>query len=663
VAVTATIAVASCAVVWRQRDEWSSIMKQRRALLLKEELVFWLCFGAFLAVRLGNPDLWHSSMGGEKPMDFAYLNAIVRSEAFPPYNPWFAGGYINYYYFGFVLVGALVKLTGIVPQVAYNLAVPTLFALTAGGAFSVAYAAAAAMRSGAPAGQRAQSRLWLRPFGCGIAAIVLVAVAGNLVEPSLVARAATGEPIPNWWWYWNATRAIPHALQEAPPITEFPFFAFLYGDLHAHMMALPYTLLALLLAVALVVPGPDDRASRRVPLATIGLLALTMGTLFVTNTWDYPTYLLVAVVALFARAWARREPGARVQIVAFEAMWPWLAIVVVGRLLFQPFFRHYSQAYGALDAWTGSRTPAMAYLSIHGLFLLVIASFAAVEATHFKRLARLDRSTVAIRLLVWTWVIVGAVLTVLVEFVVVRSDVGRMNTVFKFYFQVWVLWALAAAVGLQEIVSGWQERVEARRPAARLGALLWVTAFTVFVAAAAAYPVLAVPARWKDRFDPATGSTLDGQAYMRTAVHTERRTPFEMRWDLDAIRWIEKQIQGTPVILEAHMSEYRWGARISSNTGLPTILGWSWHQRQQHAALPPSVVTDRERDVEAIYSEPSAAAVLPLLDRYHVEYIYVGPLERIVYPTEGLAKFEAEADWFRQVYENPAVRIFRVIQK
>jgi hypothetical protein len=104
-------------------------IKRRKAYILQVEIIALAAFGAFLLVRLGNPDLWHLYFGGEKPMDFSYFNAVLKSETFPPYDPWFAGGVLNYYYFGFVIVGMPVKLLGITPSVAYNLILPMLFSL------------------------------------------------------------------------------------------------------------------------------------------------------------------------------------------------------------------------------------------------------------------------------------------------------------------------------------------------------------------------------------------------------------------------------------------------------------------------------------------------------------------------------------------------------
>ena len=127
------------ALAYLQRTELRVELKSRRTYFLIVEFLFLLFFLAFLVIRYGNPDLWHPWKGGEKPMDFSYFNAVLKSSSFPPFDPWYAGGYLNYYYYGFILVGVLVKFLGIVPSVAYNLILPTLFAMIAMGAFSLAW--------------------------------------------------------------------------------------------------------------------------------------------------------------------------------------------------------------------------------------------------------------------------------------------------------------------------------------------------------------------------------------------------------------------------------------------------------------------------------------------------------------------------------------------
>ncbi|HEU5103528.1 MAG TPA: DUF2298 domain-containing protein, partial [Roseiflexaceae bacterium] len=137
VAVMALLAIAT----WLLRARWAELIAFARArwrLLLLEEILFWCFFALALAIRWRNPDLWHPFLGGQKPMDLAYLTAIVRTPYFPAYDPWFAGGYINYSYFGFTLVATLIHLTGVVPAIAYNLAVPMCFAMTALGGFALA---------------------------------------------------------------------------------------------------------------------------------------------------------------------------------------------------------------------------------------------------------------------------------------------------------------------------------------------------------------------------------------------------------------------------------------------------------------------------------------------------------------------------------------------
>src|SRR3990170_1330773 len=224
-------------------------------------------------------------------MDFAYLNAVTKTTYFPPYDPWFAGGYLNYYYFGQVVVATLIKLSGVVPATAYNLAVPLLFACTVAGAFSVAFNLAAWAMPFVGRGRVVHpgtDRLRWGPIYCGLAAGLFVAVVGNLdglaqlldgfakvsgstFTSSLPGLAGlwntlaglyqvllAGKELPAFD-FWRSSRMMP----PTPNITEFPYFTFLFADLHAHLIALPFTLLSLGLALSIVLRGwgPGIRAA------------------------------------------------------------------------------------------------------------------------------------------------------------------------------------------------------------------------------------------------------------------------------------------------------------------------------------------------------------------------------------------------------------------
>src|SRR5438445_6159213 len=165
------VVAASVAATWPHRATFVAWLRKERRLLWVTEGVFLAACALFLWIRAANPDLWHPVFGGEKPMNFAYLNAVVKSAYFPPYDPWFAGGIINYYYFGFVLVAVPIKLTGIMPEIAFNLGEPTLFGALCVGAFSLAFALSLPLRG---------HLLRASAYVAGIAAAFLVGVFGNL---------------------------------------------------------------------------------------------------------------------------------------------------------------------------------------------------------------------------------------------------------------------------------------------------------------------------------------------------------------------------------------------------------------------------------------------------------------------------------------------------
>ncbi|UCH58908.1 MAG: glycosyltransferase family 39 protein [Anaerolineales bacterium] len=736
------LAVFGLLAAMRQKEELRQEWRSRRGYLLTVEGLFLLFFVFDLLIRIGNPDLWHPWKGGEKPMDFAYFNAVLKSTTFPPYDPWYAGGYLNYYYYGFMFVGVLVKFLGILPAVAYNLIIPTLFALIALGAFSLGWNLLAPRLS-----EIGNTRSpGISPYWSGLAAALGMAVLGNLgsvrmifqgyqrlVAPGGVIEGAglltrwgwtisgalrvlAGEALPYSLgdWYWIPSRAIP-APGDVEPITEFPFFTVIYADLHAHLFALPLALLALAFALSVVL----SRGRWSGWLSALGgfvLGGLAIGALRPTNTWDFYPYLALGSVALLYALTSYYRPGPHL-VRALRSVSPrtlaWLAgvaavmaLTALAHALFRPYTLWYGLGYGKISLWTGTHTSLAAYFTHWGLFLFLILSWMIWETRDwlastplsalrklrpYRGLIQLAVAVIAMLILIllyleasiawlvlplaaWAGVLLlrpglsdakrfvlflvgtGLVLTLMVEVIVLVGDVGRMNTVFKFYLQVWTLLAVCAAAAL-----GW---LLAALPRWYLGwRAAWQIVLVGLVFAASLYPLLGATAKVKDRIAEDAPHTLDGMAFMAYASYTDTWGPMDLSQDYQAIRWMQENVSGSPVIVEANLRElYRWGSRFSIYTGLPGVVGWEWHQQQQRALLPGGWVSDRIAEIDQFYTTTDPQEAIRFLRKYDVRYIVLGQQERGHYPGPGLAKFPAlEGSLWQAVYQDRDTIIYRVV--
>jgi uncharacterized membrane protein len=219
---------------------------------------------------------------------------------------------------------------------------------------------------------------------------------------------------------------------------------------------------------------------------------------------------------------------------------------------------------------------------------------------------------------------VSLALTLLVEFIVLLGDISRMNTVFKFYLEVWELFSISAAAGLAWLLA---EQVRWGRRW-RLG---WNFVLGFLVLGAALYPLAATPAKMKDRMTDLAPHTLDGMDFMPYADRGELGERFSLESEYHAIRWMQDNVQGTPVIVEANIPEYRWGSRFTIYTGLPGILGWNNHQRQQRVSAEPGVVEKRAEEILDFYLTRSVEEAQDFLDRYNVRYVVLGNVERIYF--------------------------------
>jgi YYY domain-containing protein len=778
------MAVAGAYLAYWQRAELRQEWRSRRKYFLIVEGLFLAFFLIFLFIRLGNPDLWHPYKGGEKPMDFSYFNAVLKSTTFPPYDPWYAGGYMNYYYWGYVFVGVLVKWLGIVPSFAYNLIIPTLFSMLTMGAFCIGYnlshprnkTTEKQIDQPPPDEEQASPASTRRPYLIGLASALGMVILGNLGTLRMILKGweqlgvpgglsestsfftrLVGLPVGLWNvlfhgaqmpyslgdWYWIPSRAIP-APGDVEPITEFPMFTFLYADLHAHMIAMVIAMLALTWAVAVLL-GKAHWQSVGAGVLSIFLGGLAIGALYPTNLSDIFTYLpigmLVLGYAIFRYADAARlswlpKISSTIKRLALAGL-GMLLLLVVSYGLYLPYRLWYAQPYSSIIPWTGTNTPFWSYFTHWGLFLFVIVSWMVWETrewmanTPLVSLRKLEKYTgliitafvllfliclllsvripgienisllsklpvgrgacmawVILPLAAWAGILLlrpempdvkrlvlflvgtGLVITLMVELVVVRGDIGRMNTVFKFYLQVWLLFAVSAAAAL-----GWLlEPVRRWLPGWRI---TWRVAFSFLVFSAALFTLYGTMAKLKDRWMTTAPHTLDGMAYMPFTQYYEdyttdnvntpanqRGVNMDLSQDYRAIMWMQENIQGSPVIVEANSPKlYRWYSRFTIYTGLPGVVGWEWHEQQQRALNPPAWVTKRILDITQFYNTVDTDITEQFLNLYQVRYIIVGQLEQITYPGPGLDKFSAlNGILWDEVYRDKNTVIYEVIQ-
>jgi YYY domain-containing protein len=469
----------------------------------------------------------------------------------------------------------------------------------------------------------------------------------------------------------------------------------LNGDLHAHMMGTPFLLLGAALAFACYRTPPRDLWRRRaLAFVAVPLLA---GLQTVVDTWSMPSLfgLLFLGVALgpadpwpiLSRrlaAWRRaREDGPVLDELGHLVGALAVAGVagVLGGLLALPFLLGAGGGREVALLAAAERTSLSGLLLVHGAFLVVFYAHL-LDRLSIDRVLPLLLGVAALGLLAATanlaaavavgpllalgWaahrtdrpvgfetvlIVAGAGLVGLVELVYVKEQAGplRMNTVFKTYMQVWVLWGTAAGVALPAFVR-WVGG-ELPTPGTR-SRWLRVGLAAAVVLATVPYAGLALSAHFGTPADP----TLDATRFV------EREHPDEA----PAIAYID-ELEGRPTLLSAPATGrypgpggdapappgmYSWDSSpAASLTGVPTVAGW--HHEVGYRGTEPYLT--RVRDVDAAYTGPPERTVA-VLERYGVEYVWVGPAERARYGSVTFAGVEG----LTPVFQNEAVTIYRV---
>ncbi|GAB4152116.1 MAG: DUF2298 domain-containing protein [Roseiflexaceae bacterium] len=704
---------------WLQRDTLRSWLGQRWRTIAWAEGLFLLCFAIFALLRAANPDLWNPSRGGEKPHDLAMLIAVIKSPHFPPYDPWFAGGYLNAPYFGLVQIGWLTNLTQILPEVAFNLGVATIASLSAAAAWGIGYNAVAST-------QPNHGRIERRARISAALAVVLVVFAGTLTQAiwllpgsanTETASTTSGPWLPGSyaaeqasrsrpeWAFWDAPRSVAYALNDST-IFSFPFERFLFGDLGSESLGIPLQLL--ILGLILAAFRSQSAHSPQSAWVVLGLLGLGLGALRTTSWWGYTGFLGVVVLSLAMASWLQIRRGA-----ASKQILIWLAIrigcvLLLAWLPWQGFLNSFAAESG-LELWKGDRTPTGEFLQLSGMWIFALASSGALLYHRAGRLSAtpllviLAAAALLIGLTAWSgliallaqalllagalvlltdlallrhashaeppqteagprslliglWGILIFVFAIIPELVTWKGDLGRQQTAMATSLQVWLLGGIVAAIALPW---AWEQIGRAA------GALAWAWRVPLLLIglASLAYPLSAPAARIADRVAPQTGPSLNGALAMPLGTHEEQGRIYPFTEDVAGIAWLRQNVQGTPIILEGHTNDYRWGGRIAAYTGLPTLVGWpSPVAAQRVLAQAQAVIDYRRLLIEDLYNSIDQAKTISQFQLYGIEYVYVGQLERTMYDPNGIAKFEqmASAGTIEQVFQQGGTAIYRI---
>jgi len=753
------IVLALSAAAWARRSDRAPLrpwLREHWPLVVAVEVLFALLLVGWAALRAHNPEMYTT----EKPMELMFVNSIRASDAFPPRDAWLSGYAISYYYFGYMIVAMLAELSSLESGVAFNLTIALIVALAGTGVLGLVYNLVRA-RGGARIGALAAGALalvmliFMGNLGTALVEFPYQGYAHGLVGAGyfdfwdLEERAGTvstaqmaadgstitvevpsdrdGDGVPDWdeaalptdrWEFlrgmgWRYSRVVhdrlldgtPHPIQ---PITEFPNFSFTLADIHPHVLALPFALLAVGLGLALVLGG-------RAPTAwEYPLYAIWVGGMIFMNSWDL-VYLPLLIGAEALRRLIRGQGALHawdlVGLLRF-------AVIVIGLTLifYLPWLISFTSQAGGILPNVVYPTPWQQFVLQFGAFLAVLTVFLIVEArragSRFNaRAGLLAAGAIALGavlvvsvlgLVVWRntglrqpvfsvwedaggllgdilrrrliglptelWLLAlialavgrlfarrlpgdqddpartppayspatgfvllligaGAALTLAPDLVYLRDNFAvRINTVFKLYYQGWILFSVAAGFGVWSVLAG-REDARPRRKSRARGALQ--TAFAALVVlligAGLLYPLFAAPARLREY---SGAPTLQGAP---TMVSADEYAAVQCLIDLEPAR--------DAVLLEAPCNcgyQPQYG-RFATLSGIPTLLGWGNHEGQWRGATLPllldtrvenGVRRDRISDAQELYTTQDWARVWQVIDRYGIDYLVVGAAER-----------------------------------
>ena len=714
------VAASSGVLAYLYREELTAFVRRSWRLIAVSEIVFILFFLGWTLFQSYDPAIDHT----EQPMDFAFLSASIGSTLGQPEDPWLRGESISYYYFGYWMMGVVSELSGVASNFSYNLSLALVPAMAA--------AAVLCLVMSMVRFDRGPLRVAvISGVGAGLLLVVVANLEGILEFMYANAMGSQGfydwvgisglsgpteTPTESWtpdefWWWFRATRVINTFVDGNEidyTIHEFPFFSFMLGDLHPHVFAIPFALLAAGFALNFFRSKVTDlRGMSLWGYGTLAAMAVSLGGLAFTNMWDLPTYaaLLVGIAALKAYPQPSSECeddegiGAVLARVGLAVVQTPLIVVVLALVLYLPYYLEFTSSVQGIGA-VATPSRYIHFFLVWGTLLVFVAPFIVacfwqtIVGPDWRRMTVISLVVAFLPFLAWMAVrlqsptptegplgrlvhilplalLIGMAVWSAIHEMKLRGPTGRgfalalgalglllimgpelmyvddffddprqrMNTVFKLYYQAWVI--LAAVAGYS--IYYWL--IMRRRLTGRHRSLstVWAVAAIILIVCGLYYTAAAAATKVEEG-GFASSPTLDGLSYVRNSRPAEYA----------AIEFVKSNLPEDAAIVES-VGEWYEAGLISRSTGIPTVFNWPGHEIQWRGSA--EAIGDRQSDVAAIYTtaDPDEARILLL--KYDVDYVYVGPRERLAHGGPGLDKFPEFMD---TVFQQDDVTIYKL---
>ena len=635
----------------------------RWKIILLEESIFFTTLYFWSYIRIHQPDIY----GLEKYMDFGFVNSILRSTYFPPKDMWFTPFTINYYYFGHFITAVLTKISGIPSSITYNLMLASLFAST----FTLSYALTINVISFFLAEINKKNVSIKKQFFTFLASLTtaaLVSMGGNLhilyifftpykndapVPFSQLTLAL--QTIPNAYWYPNATRFIYNTIHE------FPLYSFVVSDLHGHVLDIPIVLIIIALQLTLFF-------SKEITFARLLFLGFFLSVAYMTNAWDGAMYLALSICIILyihlIHIYSQKKYIDKQTLLknilqsSFLVNFLYDSILIIAcfflfSLPFSLFFQTNAIVHGIgilcapqfliniqhigpflFEADHCQKSPLWQLTILYGFFYFFVLSFM-IFLIRAKKILQID---------IFILILIGlaTILITIPEFLYMKDIYPahyRANTMFKLTYEAFILLSLVSGYVIIRIVFHIAMLKTMLGKIATVFFLLFTTLllFLIFF-----YPSFAINSYYENLKNQ---KSLDGTLYLKY-LHPQ---------DYAAIQWINKHIKDQPIIVEAQGDSYTDYERISTNTGLPTILGWTVHEWLWRGSY--DIPSPRITEVQSLYETKNIQIAKAILEKYHVSYVYIGDLERQKYQNLSEEKFSHLG---KIVYKNGQTTIYTV---